>query len=132
LPPFSGALCNFAVETVHATEPQFYKSDPAGFFVVYPDARTKQLVVEHYTNAGVLDCVVEGPTSTTVYAEIVKRELVSQLDHAAYLGRELATAEHCLRTSDPYIQDKAPGAPMPVKGPIKADNCDAGCASCMT
>ena len=132
LPPFSGTLCNFAVETVHATEPQFYKSDPAGFFVVYPDVRTKQLVVEHYTNAGVLNCVVEGLTSTAVYAEIVKRELVSQLDHAAYLGRELATAERCLRTSDPYIQDKAPGAPMPVKGPIKADNCDAGCASCMT
>jgi tetrahydromethanopterin S-methyltransferase subunit A len=130
LPPFSGALCNFAVETVHAMEPQFYKSDPAGFFVVYPDVRTKQLVVEHYTNAGVLGCVVEGPTSTAVYAEIVKRELVSQLDHAAYLGRELATAERCLRTGEPYIQDKAPGEPMPVKEPIKADNCDAGCTSC--
>ncbi len=132
LAPFSGALCNFAVETVHAAEPQFYKSDPAGFFVIYPDARTKHLVVEHYTNAGVLGCVVEGPTSTAVYAEIVKRKLVSQLDHAAYLGRELATAERCLRTGEPYIQDKAPGEPMPVKVLIKADNCDAGCASCRT
>ena len=123
LPPFSGAVRNLAVEPVHAAEPQFYKSDPAGFFVVYPDARTKRLVVEHYTNAGVLNCVVEGFTSTAVYAEIVKRGLVSQLDHAAYLGRELATAERCLRTGEPYVQDRAPGEPMPVTEPIKADNC---------
>jgi tetrahydromethanopterin S-methyltransferase subunit A len=131
LPPFSAAgVSDAAVMTVRAREPQFYKSDPAGFFVVYPDRREKELVVEHYTNAGVLDCVIEGPTPTAVYAEIVKRGLVSQLDHAAYLGRELAIAERSLQTGEPYIQDRAPGEPMPVQDPSKTDSCGPTCETC--
>ena len=130
LPPFTGAVTDVAVETVRAAEPQFYKSDPAGFFVVYPDRRATALVVEHYTNAGVLDCVVEAPTPTAVYAEIVKRRLVSQLDHAAYLGRELATAEHSLKTGEPYVQDRAPGQPLPLQEAKPADSCGPTCTSC--
>lgn len=127
---FTGTATDTAVETVRANEPQFYKSDPAGFFVVYPDRRAKELVVEHYTNAGVLDCVVEGPTPAAVYAEIVKRGLVSQLDHAAYLGRELATAERSLKTDEPYVQDRAPGEPMPAQDFHTIDRCGPTCASC--
>lgn len=124
----SEAATDVTVETVHAKEPQFYKSDPAGFFVVYPDHRTIRLVVEHYTNAGMLDCVVEGSTPTAVYAEIVKRGLVSQLDHAAYLGRELAAAERSLQTREPYVQDRAPGDPMPDPG--TPDSCGPSCTAC--
>lgn len=109
VPPFDHPVTGLAVETVHAPEPQFFKSDPAGYFVVYPDRRANTLVVEHYANTGVLDCVVEGYSANAVYLEIVKRALVSQLDHAAYLGRELATAEFSLRTGAPYVQDQAPG-----------------------
>jgi tetrahydromethanopterin S-methyltransferase subunit A len=118
------------IETVRANEPQFYKSDPAGFFVVYPDCRKTALVVEHYTNAGVLDCVVQGPTPTAVYAEIVKRGLVSQLDHAAYIGRELATAERSLKTGETYVQDRAAGEPLPLHEPTPTDSCGPTCASC--
>ena len=130
LPAFEENATNLAVETVHAQEPQFYKSDPAGFFVVYPDRRAKRLVIEHYTNAGVLDCVVEGGTPVAVYGEIVKRGLVSQLDHAAYLGRELATAERTLRTGEPYTQDRAPGEPMSPQESAPVDNCGPSCTSC--
>jgi tetrahydromethanopterin S-methyltransferase subunit A len=131
LPPFRAVgVTNAAFATVRAREPQFYKSDPAGFFVVYPDRRKNELVVEHYTNAGVLDCVVEGSTPTAIYAEIVKRGLVSQLDHAAYLGRELAAAERCLQTGETYIQDRAPGEPMSDQDPTKTDNCGPTCVTC--
>lgn len=129
-PAFAETVSDVAVETVRANEPQFYKSDPAGFFVVYPERRAARLVVEHYTNAGVLDCVVEGSTPTAVYAEIVKRGLVGQLDHAAYLGRELASAERSLETGEPYVQDRAPGEPMPTQECRTADNCGPACASC--
>ncbi|WER49936.1 DUF4346 domain-containing protein [Cupriavidus sp. WKF15] len=114
VPPFGEHVADIAVETVVSREPQFYKSDPAGFLVVYPDHRAKKLVAEHYTNAGQLDVVVEGATPTAVYSEIVKRGLVSQLDHAAYLGRELANAAHSLLTGQQYVQDRAPGKPMPL------------------
>ncbi|MFO1419518.1 MAG: DUF4346 domain-containing protein [Candidatus Competibacteraceae bacterium] len=129
-PAFGGIVTEIAVETVRAREPQFYQSDPAGFFVVYPDRRRKALAVEHYTNAGVLDCVVEGPTPTAVYSEIVKRGLVSQLDHAAYLGRELAKAEHSLQTGETYVQDRAPGDPMSAAEPRIISTCGPTCTSC--
>ena len=130
LPPFDAiGTSEPSVATVHAREPQFFKSDPAGFFVVYPDRRKKRLVVEHYTNAGVLNCVVEGSTPVAVYMEIVRRDLVSQLDHAAYLGRELANAERSLQTGEPYIQDRAPGEPLPTSALPEA-SCGPSCATC--
>ncbi len=130
LPAFGETVTDVAVETVRAQEPQFYQSDPAGFFVIYPDRRAKQLVVEHYTTAGVLDCVVEGSTPVAVYAEIVKRGHVSQLDHAAYLGRELAAAERSLRTGAAYVKDRAPGEPLPAQETGAAESCGPICASC--
>jgi len=130
LSAFATSVTDTSVETVSAKEPQFYKSDPAGFFVVYPDRRTNTLAVEHYTNAGTLDCVVAGATPTAIYAEIVKRGLVSQLDHAAYLGRELAAAERSLLTGEPYVQDRAPGEPMPLGDLAKAGSCGPTCTTC--
>jgi tetrahydromethanopterin S-methyltransferase subunit A len=57
----------------------------------------------------VLDCVIEGATPSALYATAIERGLVTRLDHAAYLGRELARAEQSLRTGEPYVQDRAAG-----------------------
>ena len=106
---FDGAPHSTSIAVIATTEPQRLVPDPAGYFVVYPDVRRVRLLVEHFTNAGVLDCVLEGKTSPALYAEIIERGLVTRLDHAAYLGRELARAEHSLRTGAPYTQDRAAG-----------------------
>jgi dihydropteroate synthase len=50
--------------------------------------------------------VVKGVTADRVFTKIVEMGLVSKLDHAAYLGSELAKAEIALRTGKEYIQDK--------------------------
>lgn len=118
--PFDGAPSEIAVATVAAHEPARLVLDPAGFLVVYPD-RTRGLVLEHYRNDGVLDCVVEGATPAAVGATAAERGLVSRLDHAIYLGRELARAEESLRTGLPYVQDRAPEA----GAPLSAQDC--GC-----
>jgi len=115
-----------AVEVVRAAEPRRLVPDPAGFFVVYPEPRTGALVVEHYQNRGALTCVVEGCTAAAVYAEIVARGLVTRLDHAAYLGRELGRAERSLETGEPYVQDRAAGEPEPEPEP-HACGCGATC-----
>jgi dihydropteroate synthase len=49
--------------------------------------------------------VIKGKTAETVYAKIVTLGLVTQLDHVAYLGSELAKAEIALRTGKEYLQD---------------------------
>ena len=106
---FSGAPEDVPMPTVLARTSRPLITDPAGYLVVYPDVRRALLVVEHYSNAGTLDCVVEGATPAAVSAELIERALISRMDHAAYLGRELARAERSLATGEPYVQDRAAG-----------------------
>jgi len=57
-----------------------------------------------------LTTVIEGRTTAELYMTAINRKLVSRLDHAAYLGRELARAEGALTSGERYIQDAAPEA----------------------
>jgi tetrahydromethanopterin S-methyltransferase subunit A len=97
------------VERVQATEPLRLTLDTAGYFVIYPELRTRRLFVEHYTNQGVLDCVMEGSSTGALYSEAIRRNLLTRLDHAAYLGRELARAEQSILQGISFVQDAAPG-----------------------
>ena len=107
--PFESHLRESDLATIQANEPRQLIPDRAGFLVIYPDARRTLLVVEHYDNDGVLDAIIEGRTPAAVCSTLIERELLSRLDHAAYLGRELARAERSLQTGEPYVQDRAPG-----------------------
>ncbi|TCV86159.1 MULTISPECIES: DUF4346 domain-containing protein [Methylomonas] len=127
--PFGGPIPDTAtipIESAH--EPQRLILDPQGYFVVYPDQAHNRLILEHYTNQGVLDRVFEAQTPAALYATAIEAGLISRLDHAAYLGRELARAEESLRTDLPYVQDRAAGeitlAPTTVP-PIKR-SCGCG------
>ena len=83
-------------------------SDPAGYFVIFLDRARKLLSLEHYENSGLLTTIIEAKSAAEIYMTAIDRALVSQLDHAAYLGRELARAEDALRSGAPYVQDAAP------------------------
>ena len=97
------------IQVEQAHEPARLVSDRMGYVVIYPDRTRGQLVLEHYTNKGVLDRVFEGTSPTAMYATVIEAGLIGRLDHAAYLGRELARAEHALLTKSEYVQDRAPG-----------------------
>lgn len=98
------------VEPRRAESARRLKLDRSGYFVIMAmPGDEQQLVVEHYTNDGVLRNVVGGNEAASICATIVEMNLVSQLDHAAYLGRELARAELSLTSGKPYVQDKAQG-----------------------
>jgi len=89
-------------------------SDPAGYFVVYVDRSRGILSLEHYLNDGLLDTVIEGASAAELYTPAIDRGLISRLDHAAYLGQELARAEESLRSGVPFIQDAAPELAAPL------------------
>ena len=84
-------------------------ADPAGYLVVHADAARRLLVIEHYRNDGLLTTVTEAASATDAYTSVLAAGLVSRLDHAAYLGRELARAEHALAAGTRYRQDAVPG-----------------------
>jgi tetrahydromethanopterin S-methyltransferase subunit A len=129
-----------SIETVAGYLPTKMVSDPNGYFVVFPDRQRRLLLLEHYGNDGVLDVVIEGKSPAEVYIPAAERALVSRLDHAAYLGKELARAEQALEAGVAYVQDAAPedGSGSKQLPPVAANNLipgrrknsGCGCGSC--
>ena len=104
--------------------------DPFGYFIIKIDQINKKIVIEHYlnniNNKGIaldpltnkpIQCdkqnkrqynkIFEANTAKEIGILITEKNknLISKLDHALYLGRELQKAEECLLRNDEYIQD---------------------------
>jgi tetrahydromethanopterin S-methyltransferase subunit A len=75
--PHQGAPTVMSIDTVQAAEPQRLTLDPAGYFIVYPDSRRHILVAEHYTNAGILDCMIEGRSPAALSSTMIERQLLT-------------------------------------------------------
>ncbi|BDZ72203.1 dihydropteroate synthase-like protein [Methanobacterium petrolearium] len=76
--------------------------DPAGSFKInLVDGRI--MTVHYHKMQPTL--VIYGQTAKEIYDEIIKRELVSRIEHAAYLGQELQKAEDALKLGKNYVQD---------------------------
>jgi dihydropteroate synthase-like protein len=83
--------------------------DSKGMFKIAVD-RVERVLVAIYYDSIQMDKsinVVKGKTAESVCAKILEMGLVSTLDHAAYIGSELAKAEVALRTGKEYIQDSS-------------------------
>ncbi len=117
------------VERLQARAPKTLRLDKAGFFVVLPQAATGLIICEHYENSGRLAHVIEGRQGAVIAATVVEQGLLTQLDHAAYLGRELAKAEIALKTGSHYEQDAALGL-LPSKKSQNAELCEDLACSC--
>lgn len=85
------------------------KLDRSGFFIIHPKPEANWLMVEHYENSGKATCVIEGSDPAKICAEIIERGLIGQLDHAAYLGRELERAKLSMQMDFTFRQDRALG-----------------------
>uniref|UniRef100_A0A7V0Z480 DUF4346 domain-containing protein n=1 Tax=candidate division WOR-3 bacterium TaxID=2052148 RepID=A0A7V0Z480_UNCW3 len=107
-----------SVPKIIAREPKKIKMDKAGYFVVIPLFEKKIIVVEHYSYDNKLLHIIEGKDAASIYSTTIENGWITELSHAAYLGRELAKAEFSLRTGSKYIQDKAPEM---VKGQERRD-----------
>lgn len=109
---YSGAAEPFAgtrpIVPVAGAIPTRMVSDPSGYFVIFVDRVRTLLSLEHYENSGALTTIIEAKSAAEIYMTAIDRKLLSRLDHAAYLGRELARAEEALRSGEPYVQDAAP------------------------
>ena len=104
--------------------------DSSGYFIVKIDQINKKIVIEHYLNKidnkGIaldprtnqpIQCnkenkrkynkIFEANTAKEIGILITEKNnnLISKIDHALYLGRELQKAEECLLKNDDYIQD---------------------------
>ncbi len=99
------------IEKLEAEENKKMEFDEEGFFVI---TVKKEIIVEHYLNVqkegkldvetGRLNKIITGESAKAICDTIVREGLVSRLDHAAYLGRELQKAEIALKNDLEYEQ----------------------------
>ncbi len=108
--------------------PERMIGDPAGYFVIFVDRARGRLLLEHFATNGVLDTVIEGRAAAELYLPATEKGLVSRLDHAAYLGQELARAEAALLTGAEYVQDGAPERRRPSSGAATSCSCGHACS----
>lgn len=126
--PFLGGVQDEAMTVIEAAEPARMVQDPAGYFVVYPDRARRRIVLEHYANDGVLHAIIEGDGEGAIYATAIERGLLTRLDHAAYLGRELARASRSLESGEPYVQDRAPEQQSSLNTTSCGSSCGPRCS----
>ena len=126
LPPLSAfEHSSLSIERIKAKAPERLKLDPAGFFIVLPLPETGLILCEHYENNGQLAHVIEGRLASLIASTAVEHNLITRLDHAAYLGRELAKAELSLKTGALYEQDAALGTLPPLElAEVKNPTCE--------
>jgi dihydropteroate synthase-like protein len=80
--------------------------DPEGWFKIIIDGVTNSIAAIHY-NIGEEepDIIIKGSNSREIYQTIIRENLISKFDHAAYLGKELEKAYIALKLGRSYIQD---------------------------
>lgn len=101
LPPEKMEGC----ELIKASGRRIHEYDPAGYVKITIDRDRKVLLASHF-KAGKVTCIIEGSRAEDIYNELIERELVTTLSHAAYLGKELYKAELALKLSKSYVQDE--------------------------
>ncbi len=94
------------VERIAAEPSDFVKLDKKGYFIILPDREKKEIIVEHYSNDGKKQRVFVGKRAEDIYKTITKLGIISEQNHCAYLGKELARAELSMEHNFEYVQDK--------------------------
>lgn len=83
------------------------KLDKAGYFVIIPSKKDKIIIVEHYSYNNKLLRTIEGKNSRDIYLTIISNNWITDLSHAAYIGKELARAELSIKKGFKFVQDGA-------------------------
>lgn len=79
-----------------------YVQDPKGYFTINLDAGN--IIVKHFVNEQLKNTII-GRTAEALTKKINDLNLVSRIDHALYLGKELKKAENALNKKLDYEQD---------------------------
>jgi dihydropteroate synthase-like protein len=81
--------------------------DKKGIFKIAVDNNDRTIVAMHYLGIeqSKPTVIIKGKIAEKIYSKIEKMGLVTRLDHAAYLGRELAKAEIALHVGKEYVQE---------------------------
>jgi len=80
--------------------------DPKGYFLIRVNKDKQTVEIGYCTTDNKLVKRIEGKTPQEIYYTAIKHHLISRLDHAAYLGKELAKAFLSMKYHFQYVQDE--------------------------
>jgi dihydropteroate synthase-like protein len=84
-----------------------YEPDSTGWFKVQINRDKKEIeALFHDDEDDRPKAIVTGCEAAEIYQTIIREKMIGKLDHAAYLGKELAKAEIALRLDRSYVQDE--------------------------
>lgn len=98
-----GVLIEELDDVVTVTEKQEWKSDPLGYFRIA--VQKGMIYLEHNMPDGRVE-IIRGLKAKEIIAYLAKTGKISMIDHAGYLGVELAKAELAIRLRRSYVQDE--------------------------
>ena len=79
--------------------------DPKGYFLIRILPETKEIEVGFCNMKNKVEVVVKGKKPIDIYHNVAKLNLISRMEHASYLGRELQKAFIALQKGIKYVQD---------------------------
>jgi ferredoxin len=79
--------------------------DKNGYFLVKVNRKLDIIEVGLCKKRNIVAVKITGKNPENIYLTIIKNKLISRLDHAAYLGRELQKAYIALKKNIEYVQD---------------------------
>lgn len=82
-----------------------YRMDPKGYFLIRINRDTNKIEVGLCKELNKISHIIFGDKPQDIYFAVAKMELVSILDHASYLGKELEKAYLALKYNLEYVQD---------------------------
>lgn len=110
-------------ETINAVHDPVkeWHPDPKGYFLIRINPEQKRIEVGFTSYRHVITKKIYGHNAIELYHTIIRHNIISKLEHAAYLGKELYKAELALRYGKPYRQEFSLDFPE-VKEKIKVRN----------
>lgn len=93
-------------------------NDPRGNIVIY--LQEGLIMIEHQSPEGKVVEMMHGKTAAELYVELAKKQKVSDIYHAFYIGKELDRAELALKKGLTYSQERE----LNFSESIKNDNKD--------
>ena len=91
--------------TAHYNDAMEFVMDPNGYFLIRVDHAAGNIEVGFCKEPNKVAVKVKGKTPLEIYQTILKKSIISRMDHAAYLGRELQKAYIALEYGLVYVQD---------------------------
>ena len=82
-----------------------FEMDKKGYFLIRINKEKKRVEVGHCGELNKVDVMVYGSNPLEIYMTIIKKGLVENMGHAAYLGREIQKACTALKHNLEYVQD---------------------------